>query len=406
MVANTKVCTLSHQQFDQAKNQRLLAIELTSRTGEEANGTIALPFGLELSAGVTLSVEEKPAQTKMPFKTCFAVGCLVPVNWEKTFVDRLKANKALKISAVASDTQQPVSFTVSLRGFSSAIARAAELAKDWQWSCRGAACFFRSRSRQMDVEARTVSVVPPGGSSLRAALMSAATIPSPIPVPPVSRQVVKKGSKMRARLLGEMPGPSSAAEMATDPSVVAADNEKRPAPCRAELSIRLASTIAAFSGDILNRISAPPSISMDRSGFRSSTFSASASDDVSLVRLELSARAKLYQAPNQPVHPVGVGDDIVMEAGLRGPVHIVTGVRAKFCGALDRRQRRLQLVRDVGRERLDGVGTRLQFPRHIQKGRGQFRHFLGSVMAERTYCIAVSRGDACGPVNEARGSVG
>ena len=130
VVANTKVCTLSHQQFDQAKNQRLLAIELTSRTGEEANGTIALPFGLELSAGVTLSVEEKPAQTKMPFKTCFAVGCLVPVNLEKTFVDRLKANKALKISAVASDTQQPVSFTVSLRGFSSAIARAAELAKN------------------------------------------------------------------------------------------------------------------------------------------------------------------------------------------------------------------------------------------------------------------------------------
>jgi invasion protein IalB len=130
VVANTKVCALSHQQFDQAKNQRLLAIELSSRTGEEANGTIALPFGLELSAGITLSVEEKPAQTKMPFKTCFAVGCLVPVNWEKTFVDRLKANKALKISAVASDTLQPVNFTVSLRGFSSAIARAAELIKD------------------------------------------------------------------------------------------------------------------------------------------------------------------------------------------------------------------------------------------------------------------------------------
>jgi invasion protein IalB len=129
VVANTKVCALAHQQFDQAKNQRLLAIELSSRTGEEANGTIALPFGLELSAGITLSVEEKPAQTKMAFKTCFAVGCLVPVSWEKTFVDRLKANKTLKISAVASDTQQPVNFTVSMRGFSSAIARAAELAK-------------------------------------------------------------------------------------------------------------------------------------------------------------------------------------------------------------------------------------------------------------------------------------
>ncbi|MEP9386447.1 invasion associated locus B family protein [Mesorhizobium sp. KR9-304] len=130
IVANTKVCTLSHQQFDQAKNQRLLAIELSSRTGETANGTIAMPFGLELSAGVTLSVEEKPAQTNMAFKTCFAVGCLVPVNWEKAFIDRLKANKMLKISAVAADTQQPVSFTVSLRGFSSAIARVAELIKD------------------------------------------------------------------------------------------------------------------------------------------------------------------------------------------------------------------------------------------------------------------------------------
>jgi invasion protein IalB len=130
VLANTKVCTLSHQQFDQAKNQRLLAIELSSQTGEDASGTIALPFGLELSAGITLSVEEKPAQTKMAFKTCFAVGCLVPVNWEKTFIARLKANKTLQISAVASDTQQPVNFTISLRGFSSAISRAAELAKN------------------------------------------------------------------------------------------------------------------------------------------------------------------------------------------------------------------------------------------------------------------------------------
>ena len=130
VVANTKVCSFLHQQFDQSNNQRLLAIELSSRTGEEATGTIALPFGLELAAGITLSVEDKPAQTKMPFKTCFAVGCLVPVNWDKSFVDRLKANKALKITAVAADTQQPVNFTVSLRGFSSAIARAAALIKE------------------------------------------------------------------------------------------------------------------------------------------------------------------------------------------------------------------------------------------------------------------------------------
>lgn len=130
VVANTKVCSLSHQQFDQAKNQRLLAIELSSRTGEDANGTIALPFGLELSSGITLSVEERPAEARMAFKTCFTIGCLVPVTWDKAFVDRLKANNTLKISAVAADTAQPVNFTVSLRGFSSAIARTAALVED------------------------------------------------------------------------------------------------------------------------------------------------------------------------------------------------------------------------------------------------------------------------------------
>ena len=117
-------------------------------------------------------------------------------------------------------------------------------------------------------------------------------MPSPMPVPPLSRLVVKNGSKMRARLFAEMPSPSSAAAMMTGPSVPAADNEKDLAPCRAELSMRLASTIAAFSGDIRNRRSAPPSILMaSRHVWWQAAFSASASDVVSSVEIELSARA-------------------------------------------------------------------------------------------------------------------
>lgn len=126
----TKTCTLSHQQFNKQSGQRLLAIELASKSGEDASGTLALPFGLALSNGITLEVDDKKLDGSLQFSTCQMVGCLVPVSFDGDVMPLLKAGTTLKINAVAADTQQPVNFTISLNGFGSALARTAALSGD------------------------------------------------------------------------------------------------------------------------------------------------------------------------------------------------------------------------------------------------------------------------------------
>ena len=128
VVRNTPICSLSQQQFDKAKNnQRLLAIELAAKTADAASGTLAMPFGLALAKGVSLQVDDRKAGENLQFSTCLVVGCLVPLALDAGRLEEFKAGTTLKINAVASDTGQPVNFSVSLNGFASALARTAEL---------------------------------------------------------------------------------------------------------------------------------------------------------------------------------------------------------------------------------------------------------------------------------------
>ncbi|WP_366930626.1 invasion associated locus B family protein [Mesorhizobium sp.] len=76
VTGTNKVCSLSHQQFNKQSGQRLLAIELTTKTGKDAAGTLALPFGLALANGVALEIDDKKLDGTLQFSTCQAVGCL------------------------------------------------------------------------------------------------------------------------------------------------------------------------------------------------------------------------------------------------------------------------------------------------------------------------------------------
>ncbi|AEH86305.1 Invasion associated locus B family protein [Mesorhizobium opportunistum WSM2075] len=122
-----KICSLSHQQFNKQNNQRLLAIELSSKTGDDATGTLALPFGLALAKGVSLTIDDQKLDGSLSFNTCQAVGCLVPVAFDANTTPLLKTGTTLKIDAFAADTGQAVSFSIPLNGFGGALARTAEL---------------------------------------------------------------------------------------------------------------------------------------------------------------------------------------------------------------------------------------------------------------------------------------
>ncbi|MGX7874912.1 invasion associated locus B family protein [Mesorhizobium sp. ORM6] len=126
----TKACSLSHQQFNKQSNQRLLAIELSSKTGDDASGTLALPFGLALAKGVTLTIDDQKLDGSLAFNTCQVVGCLVPVAFDANVTPLLKNGTTLKIDAFAADTGQQVSFSIPLNGFGGALARTAELLAD------------------------------------------------------------------------------------------------------------------------------------------------------------------------------------------------------------------------------------------------------------------------------------
>lgn len=125
-----KFCSLSHQQFNQANGQRLLAIELTTRTAQDTTGTMALPFGLALAKGIGLKIDDKKLDGTLAFSTCQAPGCMVPVAFDSKTLEVLKAGTTLKIEGTAADTGQPVEFSISLNGFGSALARTAQLSSD------------------------------------------------------------------------------------------------------------------------------------------------------------------------------------------------------------------------------------------------------------------------------------
>ncbi|TPI71634.1 invasion associated locus B family protein [Mesorhizobium sp. B2-8-9] len=130
VTGTNKVCSLSHQQFNKQSGQRLLAIELATKTGQDAAGTLALPFGLALANGISFEIDDKKLDGTLQFNTCQAVGCLVPVTFDANISPLLQNGTTLKVNATAADTAQPISFTISLNGFGSALARTADLSAD------------------------------------------------------------------------------------------------------------------------------------------------------------------------------------------------------------------------------------------------------------------------------------
>lgn len=128
-VQGNKLCSLSQQQLDTNRRQRLIAIELMATDASRTQGTLALPFGLLLKSGATLQIDDGVPAAPLPFRTCLPAGCLVPLDIDAKTLALLRQGTMLKISATAADSGQPVTFNVSLNGFASALARTAELSK-------------------------------------------------------------------------------------------------------------------------------------------------------------------------------------------------------------------------------------------------------------------------------------
>jgi invasion protein IalB len=125
--ANGKRCTLSQQQFGQNR-QRLLAIELVP-DGANVTGTLVLPFGLLLEGGVTTQIDDKPTGKPLRFRTCLPAGCVVPLQFDGAAATALRAGTALKFIATPSESNEALTFSISLKGLPAALSRTAALVK-------------------------------------------------------------------------------------------------------------------------------------------------------------------------------------------------------------------------------------------------------------------------------------
>ena len=126
MQGTAKQCAMSQAQTQQ-NGQRVLAIELAAPAGNLVSGTLVLPFGLALDAGVSFQIDDKPAMAPVRFRTCIPAGCLVTLSFDAPTIVALRAGTALKVKATA-DGGAAAPFTISLQGFGTALDRMAALA--------------------------------------------------------------------------------------------------------------------------------------------------------------------------------------------------------------------------------------------------------------------------------------
>lgn len=124
---NAKRCVVSQVQTQQ-NGQRVLAVELEAPNGPNVSGTLVLPFGLALDAGVAFQIDEKPAMPPLRFRTCLPAGCLVSVSFDAATLATLRTGTALKVKATA-DGGAPTPFSIPLQGFAAALDRAATLSR-------------------------------------------------------------------------------------------------------------------------------------------------------------------------------------------------------------------------------------------------------------------------------------
>lgn len=124
-----RVCVLTQQQRKSDTKQLVLAAELNAVSKDEIKGSLVLPFGLRLAAGVAMQIDDGPASNPLPFSTCLPAGCIVQVSFNAATVKSLRTATAIKLTAKAHDNGADISFSISLKGFATAHDRALALAR-------------------------------------------------------------------------------------------------------------------------------------------------------------------------------------------------------------------------------------------------------------------------------------
>lgn len=124
------ICAISQAQVNSETEQQVLAIKLRSDGAGGLSGAVVLPFGLALSQGITVGIDDQDANAALGFTTCLPVGCIVPIGFDASSIEALGDANQLNINATINDSGDPISLAITLPGMKSAVARMQEIMAD------------------------------------------------------------------------------------------------------------------------------------------------------------------------------------------------------------------------------------------------------------------------------------
>ncbi len=110
-----------------AKGRREFALEIRPPSDGRAQGFILMPLGLAIEPGISFKLDEAVLGKGAPYLSCSQEGCLVPISLPTLATDTMKTSKNLLVSATKPEAKEPVTITVPLEGFATALARAIAL---------------------------------------------------------------------------------------------------------------------------------------------------------------------------------------------------------------------------------------------------------------------------------------
>lgn len=124
-----KQCLLVQAQRDSQTGQRIYAIELRPPVDGKTEGTILMPFGLNLDVGAILKLDDKDLGKGLRFSTCLPHGCLLPVSFPAVATDAMRKGAKLVVASLNISSGEAVTFNVSLNSFGDALDRLTQLAR-------------------------------------------------------------------------------------------------------------------------------------------------------------------------------------------------------------------------------------------------------------------------------------
>lgn len=120
-------CRMGQYQEDTKTGRMVFAMEISPPDIGGAKVVIMLPFGLQVTDGIRLKLDDNLAVQNAKFATCIPIGCLVLLKLTIANLEAVRQANKFQIIPKIYGSGSPAPFSVSLRGFSAAYARLQDL---------------------------------------------------------------------------------------------------------------------------------------------------------------------------------------------------------------------------------------------------------------------------------------